>query len=221
MTQEIFQLETFAYPPFMENIYLLIHSDTKTCICIDPGDGSENLIPYLNEKGLTVRAYLITHAHCDHIGGLAHLKKVWDAPVYLHIQDLPLYEKIEAQPRWLGLPLTYEPLEPPEALLEQDETITLEPFTFDVLHTPGHSPGSVCYVFNDMVFTGDTLFAGSIGRTDLPGGSYTELLQSIQKKLLTLPEQYRIYPGHGPPSTLEQERMFNPFLNSTIPFIGQ
>ena len=206
-----------AAPPFYKNGYLLGCDTTREAVLIDPGDEVDELIRTVSDRRLLVRHVLLTHAHLDHITGVARAKTAFaDAPVVLHAADLPLYEAIVQQGLMFGLAVQQQP--PPDRFYAPDEIIRFGTHTIHVHHTPGHSPGGVCLEVADAegegpdLFVGDTLFAGSIGRTDLPGGDYGTLIRSIREVLFPLGDSARVYPGHGEPTTIRRERLANPFL---------
>ncbi len=178
----------------------------------DPGDEISRIHRRLTELKLKLKQILITHAHIDHVGGALKLKRLTGAPILLNENDLPLLKMMDEQANWLGVPPPEVAL--PDASLAEGLQVGLENYPAQVLHTPGHTQGSVCLHFAPlkMVFAGDTLFYGSIGRTDLPGGNGRQLINSIQTKLLTLPEETQVIPGHGRPTTIGAERETNPFL---------
>jgi len=181
-------------------------------IVIDPGDEVGRIQRRLTELGLKLKQILITHGHIDHVGGALKLKRLTGAPIYLNENDLPLLEMMEEQADWLGVgtPETA----PPDLSLTDGLTVGLDRYPAQVLHTPGHTQGSVCLHFAPlrMVIAGDTLFAGSIGRTDLAGGNSLQIIDSIETRLLTLPDETKVLPGHGPATTIGAERNSNPFL---------
>ena len=207
-------LETFAVGPLQCNCTLLGDEEAREAIVIDPGDEVGRIHRRLTELGLTLKQILITHAHIDHVGGALKLKRLTGAPILLNESDLPLLKMMRTQAGWLGVP---EPeTAPPDASLDDGLRVGLDRYPADVLHTPGHTQGSVCLHFAplNMVIAGDTLFAGSIGRTDLPGGDGRQIIDSIESRLLTLPDETRVLPGHGPATTIGKERENNPFLQS-------
>ncbi|MBH25138.1 MAG: hypothetical protein CMH57_11915 [Myxococcales bacterium] len=161
----------------------------------------------------TIRLLLQTHAHIDHVVALPDLKALTDAPIHLHRDDMPLYEAAPMQSRMFGIPLA--PLPPPDVFLKDGDTVTLGDLTARVLLTPGHTPGSICFYFQEqsVIFSGDVLFAGSIGRTDLPGGHFPTMRQSLDRLTSELPDDTLVLSGHGPPTTIGQEKRTNPFLS--------
>jgi len=186
--------------------------ETREAIVIDPGDEITRIHRRLTTLGLNLKQILITHAHIDHIGGALKLKSLTGAPIFLNENDLPLLKIMAEQAAWVGVD-TPETA-PPDEVLTDGRRVGLDNYPALVLHTPGHTQGSVCLHFEPlkMVLAGDTLFAGSIGRTDLPGGNYDQILDSIQSRLLALPEDTKVVPGHGPITTIGVERRTNPFL---------
>ena len=206
-------LETFPVGPLQCNCTLLGDEDTGEAIVVDPGDEVSRIYRRMSDLGLKLKQILVTHAHIDHVGGALKLKHLTGAPILLNENDLPLLKMMEAQAAWLGVP-TPE-VAAPDASLEDGMRVGLERYPANVLFTPGHTQGSVCLHFEplNMVLAGDTLFAGCIGRTDLPGGNSRQILDSIMSRLLVLPDETRVIPGHGPATTIGAERNGNPFLN--------
>jgi hydroxyacylglutathione hydrolase len=205
-------LETFPVGPLQCNCTLLGDEATGEAIIIDPGDEVSRIHGRLTSLGLKLKQILITHAHIDHVGGALRLKHLTGAPIFLNENDLPLLKMMAMQAAWLGV-VTPETA-PPDEILTDGQRVGLANYPAAVLHTPGHTQGSVClhFVPLKMVIAGDTLFAGSIGRTDLPGGNFEQIIDSIQTRLLKLPDETRVIPGHGPETTLGVERKTNPFL---------
>jgi len=205
-------LETFPVGLLQCNCTLLGDEEAGEAIVIDPGDEIGRIHRRLSELKLKLKQILVTHAHIDHVGGAVKLKKLTGAPILLNENDLPLLRMMDAQAAWLGME-TPEVV-PPDASLAEGLVVGLERYPAQVLHTPGHTQGSVCLHFAPlkMVFAGDTLFAGSIGRTDLPGGNSAQIIDSIETRLMALPDETRVIPGHGPDSTIGEERESNPFL---------
>ena len=223
------------------NCSILGDRDTRDAIVVDPGDEVEAILEILRTRELNVRAILSTHAHIDHVGGLARLHEVTGAPVLMHQADVPLYRRIEEQAEWLGVPPP--PITNVDAELSEGETVRWGGYAARILHTPGHTAGSVSlYIpldrgasrtekppsagaqqvqapatpsgpgYSGWLLAGDTLFAGSIGRTDLWGGDLKTILASLHGKLMALPDATRVYPGHGPVTSIAEERQSNPFL---------
>jgi len=206
-------LETFPVGPLQCNCTILADEESREAIVIDPGDEISRIHRRLSTLGLTLKQILVTHAHIDHIGGAQKLKKLTGAPIFLNEDDLPLLKIMAEQAAWVGVE-TPETA-PPDESLNDGRRVGLDSYPAQVLHTPGHTQGSICLQFAPlkMVFAGDTLFAGSIGRTDLPGGDGEQIIHSIQTRLLSLPDDTKIIPGHGPVTTIGRERITNPFLN--------
>jgi hydroxyacylglutathione hydrolase len=205
-------LETFPVGPLACNCTLMGDEEAGEAIVIDPGDEVGRIHKRLTDLGLKLKQILVTHAHIDHVGGALKLKRLTGAPILLNEDDLPLLKMMEMQAGWLGV-ATPETA-PPDALLSDGLVVGLDRYPAQVLHTPGHTQGSVCLHFAPlkMVFAGDTLFAGSIGRTDLPGGNYDQIIDSIHLRLLPLPDETKVVAGHGPGTTIGAERKSNPFL---------
>ena len=206
-------LETFPVGLLQCNCSLLGDEEAGEAIVIDPGDEVSRIYRRLSDLGLKLKQILVTHAHIDHVGGALKLKQLTGAPILLNENDLPLLRMMEAQAAWVGVP-TPE-VTAPDASLTDGMQVGLERYPARVLHTPGHTQGSVCLHFEPlkMVFAGDTLFAGSIGRTDLPGGNPRQIIDSIEERLMALPDETEVLPGHGPATTIGSERNSNPFLN--------
>jgi glyoxylase-like metal-dependent hydrolase (beta-lactamase superfamily II) len=205
-------LETFPVGPLACNCTILGDPEAGEALVIDPGDEVGRIHRRLTELGLKLKQILVTHAHIDHVGGALKLKKLTGAPILLNENDLPLLKMMDQQAGWLGIE-TPETA-PPDESLTDGLYVGLERFPAQVIHTPGHTQGSVClhYAPQMLLIAGDTLFQGSIGRTDLPGGNYGQIIDSIQNRLLLLPDETRVLPGHGPATTIGAERRNNPFL---------
>ena len=195
------------------NCTILGDETSREAIVVDPGDNIPAIQAILHNHGLTVKHIIITHAHIDHIAGALHLKRLTGAPILYNLNDLPLVKMMDVQASWLRMP-TPE-VSPPDAPLTDGQTVSISGLSGTILHTPGHTQGSVClYLPQQLVLlAGDTLFAGSVGRTDLPGGDTRQLIDSIQTQILTLPDDVIVYPGHGEPTTIGFEKENNPFLN--------
>ena len=204
-------LRSFVVGMCETNCYIAADSSSKDAIIIDPGDNADAIIETIRTDGLIVRAIVNTHGHADHIAANAALKKQFDCPIMIHELDAPYLADPEAN---LSALIGYiEPISPPaDRLLKDGGEITIGQLVFRVIHTPGHTPGGISLLENEVLFSGDTLFADSVGRTDFPGGSHEQLINSIQEKLLVLPDSTLVYPGHGPLTTIGNERQNNPFL---------
>ena len=202
--------ETFAVGPLQCNCIVVGCEQTREALVIDPGDEVDRILKVLNHHNLRVIGILHTHAHFDHVGATKPLKEATGSPAYMHKEDLFLYEHLAQQVAMFGLKA------PESTNIEQwfkeGDVVKAGTLAAQVLHTPGHSPGSVCFSLPGKLLSGDTLFAGSIGRTDLWGGSYEQIIQSIRTKLLVFPDETEVYPGHGPSTTVGREKQYNPFL---------
>jgi Zn-dependent hydrolases, including glyoxylases len=216
-------IEQITVTAFQQHTRIVGCEQTKQAICIDPGDDSDAIVEKIDRLGLYLKAIAITHAHLDHVGGVAALKRLKpDAKVTIHPADEPIYLALPEQPAWLGIPraqwaalgFEYEPPPPVDEYFNDGQQYSVGKLQFQILHCPGHTPGHVVlFEPNEKkVFVGDVLFAGSIGRTDLPGGSTEQLLDSIHNKLLTLGDDVEVFSGHGPVTTIGEERLTNPFL---------
>ena len=205
-------LETFPVGPLQCNCTILGDETAGEAIVIDPGDDITRIHRRLTELGLKLKQILVTHGHIDHVGGALKLKRLTGAPILLNENDLPQLNLMDKQAAWLGVPSPE--VAPPDESLTEGMIVGLPAYPTQVLHTPGHTQGSICLHFAplNLVIAGDTLFAGSIGRTDLPGGNGRQILDSIRSRLLTLPDESRVIPGHGPETTIGIERERNPFL---------
>jgi glyoxylase-like metal-dependent hydrolase (beta-lactamase superfamily II) len=209
-------LATATSPPFYKNGYVIACETTHEAVILDPGDEIDALIREAAERRLNVTYILLTHAHLDHITGVSRAKATFKAPVYLHEADRPLYDAVVQQGLMFGLAVEDQPA--PDRSYDPEGVIRFGEYEVRVHHTPGHSPGGVCLQVGKVgedgrdLFVGDTLFAGSIGRTDLPGGDYTTLIRSIRTVLFAFPDEARVYSGHGEPTTIGKEKRTNPFL---------
>jgi hydroxyacylglutathione hydrolase len=194
------------------NCSILGDEASGEAIVVDPGDDIPRIMALLAKHNLTVKQILITHAHIDHIAGAAKLKKLTGAPILYNQRDLPLVKLMDVQAGWLGM--TTPEVLPPDDTLEDGRVIAIAGLVGNILHTPGHTQGSVCLHLpaENLLLAGDTLFAGSVGRTDLPGGDGPMLIRSIHDKLLPLPDETIVVPGHGERTTIGVERQSNPFL---------
>ncbi len=206
------RVETLTVGPFQENCYLVVDEKSNAAVLIDPGADPEKLIAAVEKSGANLEAIWITHAHVDHVGAIASVKNRWDVPVYLHPKDKRLYEATGRQAEVYGIEFE----EPPEPDLEfsDGQTVSVGTASFSVMHVPGHAPGHVILHGNGIALVGDCLFAGSIGRTDLPFCNPGDLAQSLER-IAQLPPETVVYPGHGMSTTIKEERESNPFLNGT------
>jgi hydroxyacylglutathione hydrolase len=210
-------LGTAADGPFQKNGYVLGCERTKAAVYIDPGDEVEALLAFVAEQGLTVQHILLTHAHVDHVSGVAAAKRRLQAPIWLHPADQALYDHAAAQGAMFGIQVEQPP--PVDRYYSHPERIAFGDYVAEVRHTPGHAPGGVCLAVtkagetgSPALFVGDNLFAGSIGRTDLPGGNYEVLMTAITDVLFAFPDDAIVYSGHGPATTIGRERRSNPFV---------
>lgn len=195
------------------NCSIIACSETKEALIVDPGGDAPKILDYLKEHGLTARYLLHTHAHFDHVGATREVKAATGAQILLHPGDRFLYDNVQMQGQMFGMKL--EPTVPVDQNLEDEMQVAFGKHHSLVLHTPGHTPGSACFhvvAQESFLFAGDTLFEGSIGRTDLWGGSYPDIIRSIKERLLTLDDSTTVYTGHGPQTTIWQEKKHNPFL---------
>ncbi|MFQ5453277.1 MAG: MBL fold metallo-hydrolase [Candidatus Zixiibacteriota bacterium] len=205
-------LKMFAIGPFEVNCYLFWDEKTKDGVIIDPGAEEQLIIENIEKYNFTPKAILLTHGHGDHIAAVAAVKDKYNIPLYIGAGEEKLLESPSANVSAIFAQPIVAP--PPDYLLKDEQLISFGSFNLKVLSTPGHSPGGVCYLDESegVLFCGDTLFYGSIGRTDLPGSSYEQLMNSIQDKILSLPDSIICYPGHGIQTTVGAERVNNPFL---------
>jgi hydroxyacylglutathione hydrolase len=206
------QIKHFTVGAFAENPYLLWCSDTMQAIIIDPGDEADMLWQAITDAGVQLQAIVLTHAHLDHVGAVTAIRERAGVPLYLHPADDDLLRMAPKQGRRFGLHIA--PVAPADHPLAHGGQIDVGNISFAVLHTPGHSPGSVCLYAADeqTLIAGDTLFRRSVGRTDLPGSSWTQLEQAIHEHLWPLPDDVRVLPGHGPATTIGEEKRLNPFV---------
>jgi hydroxyacylglutathione hydrolase len=204
--------ETFPVGPLQCNCTILGDEVSHEAIVVDPGDNIPHIVARLKAHGLTLKQIIVTHAHIDHVGGALRLKRLTGAPILLNERDLPLLKMMGMQAGWLGI--APPEVAPPDTSLEDGLVVGPANLPAQVLHTPGHTEGSVCLHFapQNLLLAGDTLFAGSIGRTDLPGGDSAKILESIHERLMVLPPETLVIPGHGPETSIEREMRVNPFL---------
>ena len=211
-------VESQAVGPFFKNGFVVGCEETREAVLIDPGDEVASLLAFAERSGLSIRHILLTHAHVDHVTGVAAAKRALNVPIHLHKDDLFLYDRAVEMGAMFGL--TVEPQPPIDRFYTPAQTIPFGTYEARVHHTPGHCPGGVCLQIGKAntngkeLFVGDTLFAGSIGRTDLPGGDYDTLIASIRNVLFPLGDEAIVHSGHGPDTTIGKERRTNPFLVS-------
>jgi hydroxyacylglutathione hydrolase len=203
----------YALGPFVENCYMLIGPSGSKAALVDPGLESEPLLDILQERGLELEWIINTHGHLDHSAGNRFFKEKTGAKLIIHPGDHQFLERIQESAAMFGFEAENSP--PPDAAFEEGSPFIFDGVAFEVIHTPGHSPGGVCLRLGSRLLVGDTLFKGSIGRSDLPGGSHSVLVESIRNKLFSLPGETVCYPGHGPETTLAEERRENPFVSDS------
>jgi hydroxyacylglutathione hydrolase len=202
-------IETLAVGPIMANCYILGCEETGLAAVIDPGDEATRILEAVARRKLNVTAILNTHGHFDHVGANAPLKAATGADIMIHALDTPMLADLASAGRMFGLRVENSP--PPDRTLGDGDRIQVGNLTLEVIHTPGHTPGGVAFHTDGVVFVGDTLFAGSIGRTDLPGGNFDTLIHSIHTRLFTLDDAVQVYPGHMGTTTIGREKRYNPF----------
>jgi len=211
-------VKTITVGAFQENSYLVVDDRSSRAVIVDPGSEGERLVEAIDRSGATLEAIWITHAHVDHVGAIAFVKRKWDVPIYLHPLDRRLYDAAGLQAQVYGLPFEEPPA--PDHEFADGQQIKVGDAEMTVLHAPGHSPGHVVIHGNGIALVGDCLFAGSIGRTDLPFSNPPQLAASLEKISALAPETV-VYPGHGMETTIGQERLSNPFLNGTARIVGR
>lgn len=207
--------KVFPVGPLQCNCSVIGDEQTREAMVIDPGDQIEDILKILKAENLTLKQIVVTHAHIDHVGGAMKLKGITGAPILMNQKDAALLKMLDVQATWIGM-------KPPGAV-QVDEAVAegrilqVGNLSSTVIHTPGHTEGSICLYFPEQktLIAGDTLFAGSIGRTDLPGGSFDRIMRSLHNQLLQLPDETQVVPGHGPMTTIGEERETNPFLQKS------
>jgi hydroxyacylglutathione hydrolase len=211
-------IKTLIVGPIMANSFILGCEETYEAVVIDPGDEADRILLALAESSLRVRYIINTHGHLDHVGANKRLKEITGAPILIHPLDAPMLNQVASSAAAWGIAADNSP--PPDRELEDGDEVKFGNITLKVIHTPGHTPGGISLSTDREVFVGDTLFAGSIGRTDFPGGSFQTIKQSIRQKLFTLNDDVKVYPGHGPATTIGEERRTNPFVGENASFFG-
>jgi len=203
-------IKTLTVGPIMANCFIVGCENTKSAVVIDPGDEADKILMTLAESQLTVKYIINTHGHFDHVGANKKMKEVTGAEILIHAADADMLEQISMASQAFGISVENSP--PADRTIGEGDQITFGDITLNVIHTPGHSPGGIALSADGVVFVGDSLFYGSIGRTDFPGGDYNTLISSIKNKLFPLGDEVVVYTGHGPETTIGQEKRMNPFL---------
>ena len=204
------RMKSFTVGPLGVNCYVLQDDFSDAGLVIDPGGNAEELLQYLKQEHISLQTIVNTHGHGDHIGADDRLRQATGARLLIHAADAPMLADARANlSAYMGFTVQAAPA---DAFLQDGETLQVGHMSFTVLHTPGHSPGGICLFGEGVLFSGDSLFAESIGRCDFPGASETELVAALQKKILPLPDDVKVYPGHGPGPTIGWERQHNPYL---------
>ena len=207
-------LQTLLVGPLGVNCYLIGDEQSREAVLVDPGGNARDILATLRQHRLHLTAIVNTHAHFDHVMAVDEIRAATHAPFSIHVDEVPVLANAEKSAATFGLSIRQPAAA--DRLLRDADMITAGSIALKVLHTPGHTPGGICLWSDGIVFAGDTLFQGSIGRTDLPGGDYAALMQSIRDKLLPLAENTIVYPGHGPATTMGEEKQLNPFIRPLI-----
>ena len=211
-------IKTLVVGPIMANSFILGCEETHEAVVIDPGDEADRILRAVAEPGLSVKYIINTHGHLDHVGANKRLKEVTGAPILIHPLDAPMLNQVASSAAAWGIAAVNSP--PPDRELEDGDEVTFGNIVLKVIHTPGHTPGGISLYTDREVFVGDTLFAGSIGRTDFPGGSFETLRASIQQKLFALRDDLKVYPGHNQPTTIGVEKRTNPFVGEQASYFS-
>ncbi len=206
-------LERLVVGPLETNAYIIGDEETKRAIVVDPGDEADRIIDLVREKGLVVDSIICTHTHFDHVGGIGDIRKATGAEILIHEDDLQVYETAKSQAAFWGYDI--DDIPEPDGFVDEGDNIEVGNLSFKVMHTPGHSPGGICLYGEGILISGDTIFKGSVGRTDFPGGSVEKLKKSF-RHLLDLPENTKIFSGHGPETTVGMEKKTNFFVNEFL-----
>jgi glyoxylase-like metal-dependent hydrolase (beta-lactamase superfamily II) len=212
MSSSELQVESLIVGPLFSNCYIIYDDLEKIGAVIDPGDDEDNILDVIKELGIKIIYILATHGHFDHVGAVASIKKAFNAEFLVHEGDFFFIEDGENAARRWGIDIEQPPK--PDRFIEDGDKIKIGKFELKVIHTPGHSPGGVCFLYDRMLFGGDTLFQGSIGRTDFRKGSFEALKNSIRKRLYLLPDDTIVYTGHGPATTIGDEKKYNAFVRA-------
>ncbi|HKZ22626.1 MAG TPA: MBL fold metallo-hydrolase [candidate division Zixibacteria bacterium] len=214
LTKDKMILERIVVGPFEVNCYIFGDAKTKEVVVIDPGENFPLIWDGIQEGKYHVKGIVLTHGHADHIGAVGELKNKTQAPIYIHPEDKEMLTDPKLNRSiYFGVAITAPAA---DKFLKEGDILKIGNVSLKVIHTPGHTPGGICLEYDKILFTGDTLFASSIGRTDFPGSSFQSLIDSIKKKLLILPDEIEVFPGHGPSSTIGEERVSNPFLQEEL-----
>jgi hydroxyacylglutathione hydrolase len=211
-------IKTLAVGPIMANCFIVGCEETLAAAIIDPGDEPDRILQALAESNLTAKIIINTHGHFDHVGANKRLKEVTGAPILIHSLDAPMLNQLADSAAAWGMAADNSP--PPDRELQDGDEVTFGKIVFKVIHTPGHTPGGISLYTEHEVFVGDTLFAGSIGRTDFPGGNFETLRESIQQKLFVLSDDLKVYPGHNQPTTIGVEKRTNPFVGEQASYFA-
>lgn len=203
-------IKSLEVGPIMANCYIVGCEQTQKAAVIDPGGDADRILMTLADEKLTVEYLINTHGHFDHVGDNRRMKEATGAPLLIHAGDAPMLSRLSTDAAMFGLSAQNSP--EPDRTVEEGDTVEFGEIALKVLHTPGHSPGGIALHTDGVVFVGDTLFAGSIGRTDLPGGDYNTLIQSVRTKLFPLGDEVKVFCGHGPATTIGREKQYNPFF---------
>lgn len=188
---------------YQENAYIIINEETREAIIIDPGDEGKSLVSYIKGLNVKLQYILLTHGHLDHVGAVDDLREEFNIPAYISEADMKYIERRK---------VAFGQMKRADFFLKEGDSLSFGNMPVKIFETPGHSKGSLCFLIDNVLYVGDVLFQGSIGRTDLPGGEFNELISSIKDKLMKLPGNTRVMPGHGPETTLSQEKSFNIYL---------
>jgi hydroxyacylglutathione hydrolase len=203
-------IKKFIVGPLENNCFIIADENSKECLVIDPGDEPDRILNFINKNNFQLKYIICTHAHFDHVAAVSDIKEETKAKIVLHRDDLEIYKSTKDQAAAWGFELESQP--EPDIFVSEGDKLEIGDLSFEIIHTPGHSPGGICLYGEGILITGDTLFAGSVGRTDLYGGDINKLKESF-KRLLSLPDDVRVLPGHGPESTIGHERVDNFFLH--------